>query len=236
MVAGSDGAFKGFVSGCIKNPDKCPLAKNKTEAELEADLTNFFVDVKYNPIPLAGAVIDYTAVKSYVFNNLYRPRVWPNMSIALDSLIYGDGSKLLEIISSDATIPAQDQAILGIRCGDKVPRASSLAELDPAFDDYRAASKWFADWQWGYYVMACARWQFEAKERYLGDFNVKTKNPLLFVGNPNDPVTPLISAHNMSSGFDGSVVLQHNGYGVSLLTSPPMSSVGKNLWALTRKL
>ena len=41
----------------------------------------------------------------------------------------------------------------------------------------------------------------------------------MFVGGPFDPVTPLISAYNMSTGFEGSVVLQHNGYGVSYLVT-----------------
>jgi len=35
----------------------------------------------------------------------------------------------------------------------------------------------------------------------------------LLVGNSYDPVTPLVSAMNTSAGFEGSVVLHHNGYG-----------------------
>ena len=55
-----------------------------------------------------------------------------------------------------------------------------------------------------------------AKERYTGGFSdIKTKNPLLFVGNTYDPLTPFVSAQNASAAFEGSVVLQHDGYGVS---------------------
>ena len=55
----------------------------------------------------------------------------------------------------------------------------------------------------------------QAKERYTAGFdNIRTKNPFLFVGSPFDPLTPLASARNVSAGFEGSVVLQHNGYGV----------------------
>jgi hypothetical protein len=54
----------------------------------------------------------------------------------------------------------------------------------------------------------------QAKERYTGGFeDLKTKNPLLFIGSPFDPITPLPSARNASAGFMGSVVLQHDGYG-----------------------
>lgn len=52
-----------------------------------------------------------------------------------------------------------------------------------------------------------------AQEQYHGDFQVKTSKPLLFVGNTGDPVTPIIGAWNMSSGFEGSVVLEHCGFG-----------------------
>ena len=64
--------------------------------------------------------------------------------------------------------------------------------------------------------MLCAQWQFVGKDRYEGDFRVKTKKPILFIGNTYDPVTPLASAKAMSEKFEGSVVLERGGYGVSL--------------------
>ena len=64
--------------------------------------------------------------------------------------------------------------------------------------------------------MPCARWPLPgARERYDGDFRVKTKNPVLVVSAVWDPVTPLVSAKNVSSGFEGSVLLQRDGFGVS---------------------
>lgn len=78
-----------------------------------------------------------------------------------------------------------------------------------------ANSKWFAHFGLGTSGYLCAQWPFEAAERYEGSFlGVETKNPILFVGNTYDPVTPLASAHNVSAGFVGSVVLQHDRYGV----------------------
>jgi len=49
----------------------------------------------------------------------------------------------------------------------------------------------------------------------MGDFRVKTKNPVLLIGSTYDPVTPIASAHNVSAGFEGSVVLERGGFGVS---------------------
>ena len=72
------------------------------------------------------------------------------------------------------------------------------------------------------YPMLCAQWPFEAKERYSGDFNVKTRTPLLFIGNTYDPATPAASARNMSASFEGSGMLERNGYGVSLPFQNPL--------------
>lgn len=62
--------------------------------------------------------------------------------------------------------------------------------------------------------MIATQWKLEAKERYTGDFRVKTKHPMLVIGNTYDPTTPLRSARNISESFEGSVVLEHGGYGV----------------------
>lgn len=102
---------------------------------------------------------------------------------------------------------------MGIRCGDKIPREDKLSDLDEVDEAFRETSEYFPGFGVGYYVYACAQWGFEAKERYEGDFQVRTSSPLLFIGNTYDPVTPLASARNMSAGFEGSVVLQQDGFG-----------------------
>lgn len=55
----------------------------------------------------------------------------------------------------------------------------------------------------------------KGKEQYTGDYKAKTKNPILIIGSLYDLRTPLVSAKNASAGFEGSVVLQHNGLGLS---------------------
>ena len=52
-----------------------------------------------------------------------------------------------------------------------------------------------------------------ATERYAGNFAVKTKNPILVVSNSLDPVTPLVSAQNMTETFEGARLLVSDGYG-----------------------
>lgn len=63
--------------------------------------------------------------------------------------------------------------------------------------------------------MQCTQWKMSAKEHYIGDFRVKTRNPVLLIGNTWDRATPFVSAQNVSDALEGSVLLRRNGYGAS---------------------
>jgi hypothetical protein len=219
MLAAVDKTFEGFLEACIAAPDNCPLARDgRTVEDLKKIMADLFEQIKWNPIPFQGVVVDYTVVKNIIYSNLYVPSRYMNLSIAINNLLEGNLESLAEFAGS-RQIPVQDQAILGIRCGDKQPKASSLEELQPTFEEYYATSEWFPDLTWGPSVLTCAQWNFEAKERYSGNFDVQTKEPILFIGNTYDPVTPWESAQNMSASFPGSVAVNHNGFGVSVPTT-----------------
>ncbi|KAJ9419112.1 TAP-like protein-domain-containing protein [Fusarium oxysporum] len=60
----------------------------------------------------------------------------------------------------------------------------------------------------------CAQWPFTAAETYDGGFDqINTKNPILLVNGKLDPVTPLSGAWDVSSRFNGSRLLVHEGAG-----------------------
>ncbi|KAI2616922.1 TAP-like protein-domain-containing protein [Hypomontagnella submonticulosa] len=220
MVDSTDATFEQFMRGCVATPQNCALARNRTFEQLKTVMVELFDTIRNNPPVYNGTyVFDYSLFKGHIFNTLYRPASWPGLAKAMDDLLQGNMETfVLRVLGGG--LPVQDQAILGIRCGDKKPRTTHLSDLDGAIEKYHKHSKWFWDWGYGYYMMPCAQWQSETKERYEGDFRVKTKKPVLFVGNTWDPVTPLASAKNMSSGFEGSVVLTHNGHGHTTLTQP----------------
>ena len=138
------------------------------------------------------------------------------MATGLDALLAGDVVSFFTN-TTRGDLVGGTQALIGIVCGDKLDRASSLDEIRPGIAKYEQMSM-FSDTLINYHGFDCARWRFAAKERYTGNFNVKTKRPLLFVGNTFDPVTPYISAKNMSLSFEGSVFLQSNIFGVRILS------------------
>lgn len=105
-------------------------------------------------------------------------------------------------------------ATIAIRCADSTFRADTLDEVRPMVAKLDSLSYLFGDTYTASFI-ACARWKVKGKEQYTGDYKAKTKNPMLIIGSPYDVRTPLVSAKNVSAGFEGSVVLQHNGLGVS---------------------
>ena len=100
-----------------------------------------------------------------------------------------------------------------------------MTELVPTLRDFEEKSWIIGDEESTAIYMSCAAWQMQAKEVYAGGFQgLKTKNPLLFLGSPFDPLTPLPSARNTSAAFKGSAVLQHNGYGHCSISQPSLCS------------
>ncbi|OIW24664.1 hypothetical protein CONLIGDRAFT_636795 [Coniochaeta ligniaria NRRL 30616] len=212
----TDKVFSGFVKGCVAAPEACALAGNNvTAAQLEKSLYDLLEHLKYNPLVLASTVIDYSTVKGAIFSILYSPYSWPLLATGLHGIMTRNASELLELVSlvGSSSDPLLNEYLAGIQCGDKTPRASELTEMLPFVNDLYQRSN-FSDIQSAVFGW-CANWRLDAKERYSGDFQVKTQNPVLVIGNTYDPVTPLASALNVSHGLEGSVVLQHNGYGVS---------------------
>ncbi|EON60795.1 hypothetical protein W97_00004 [Coniosporium apollinis CBS 100218] len=222
QVAAVDGTFEGFLAGCVAAPDNCALASgNKTVADLKVAMSDLFDTLKWNPIPFNGTIVDYSSVRTTIYSTLYVPPYWPRLSNCLNDLLNGDPAAFVQYAAERAAGEGeQDQAFSGIRCGDKSVRASSASELVPVYDELGRRSKWLGDAVSNMF-QDCAQWRFQAKERYEGDFsNIRTKTPLLFIGNSFDPSTPLVSAQNMSTGFQDSIVLQHNGYGHLSLLQP----------------
>ena len=239
MVTDADAAFRAFLSECIAaGPSKYALARsNATVASLEKAVYDLTETVKFEPMPFpasmakydavwAGSMIDYSSLKNLIATTLYHPIFFSFMADGIDGLFRGNWTPVARWrdISDLSYRPGfEDESLQGIRCGDKWKRASGIEDVIPEIEQ-AANISWIggnAAFDHSMYTMPCARWRLDAKERYMGDFRVKTKNPVLLVGSTYDPVTPLVSAHNISDGFEGSVVLERGGFGVSYPTFIP---------------
>jgi hypothetical protein len=147
---------------------------------------------------------------------LYAPSRWPGLAQTL--------AQYAQNITPPAAPPRPkygpaDQSVVGIRGSDATFHANSTEDYLPILLEQNAVSKDFSDV--GYFsIWLSAAWKLQAKERYWGNFNVQTKQPILYINGEYDPVTPIVGAYNGSAGFTGSVVLPHNGYGHGVFLDP----------------
>lgn len=219
--------FSGIFEHCIKNADKCAFAhRGKTAADLEEIFWSFYDYLRYNPIGLGTTIIDHYFLIGQAAEAIHGSNLWPDFTKALD-MIMGPPEKydpefLAGFIGAkDAPNPIAvygaelaSEALLGIHCSDRVNRISTLKEYFPVQERLRNISRLMGGTD-APISMGCAQWKFDAKERYCGDFKAESRKPVLLVGNTFDGHTPIVSARNVSSGFNNSAVLEVRGYGVS---------------------
>jgi hypothetical protein len=214
-----------YFTSCVEaGPKKCVLAaQNKTAAELERDVWDFLDSVRNAPIAAGTTIIDLAGIKGFILGALKSTLSWPVMAEVLSTMVYGSkeekglavlaiGDKAMDEVDFHSLGPIG--GLWGIHCGDRIVRSESFEEVAPTFAKLRGISRLqgdAVDWMTAH----CAQWPWRAKETYMGDFRVKTKNPILVVSNTRDSHTPLRSALNVSSGFEGSGLLEVNGTGVS---------------------
>jgi pimeloyl-ACP methyl ester carboxylesterase len=153
-------------------------------------------------------------VKAAIYNTLYFPNLWPTLALQLGALAQRDATLIAAAFGGDiqafflpdtSVVEAQN----GIKCSDQ-RKYSQRADWE-VVRAARHASSYFGDV--ADIVVTCARWLFDAKEKYTGNFTVTTRRPVLLIGNTADPITPIASARNASAGYQGSVVLQHDSSG-----------------------
>ncbi|KAM5429332.1 hypothetical protein McanCB21832_007730 [Microsporum canis] len=220
LWADTDKVFSAFLEQCVESPNECALAHpDLTAQDLEASMYKLLDDIKFRPLVFNNTLIDHSVVKNLIRPSLYSPSSWPLLSLALDSLRSGN----LEGFSNLTTplLPPWAGGILtespfGIPCSEKETGVDSFDKILPTVKALDKESKLLG--QVGIpLAMVCTQWTTKAKERYTGDFKVKTKFPMLVIGNTYDPATSFPSARNASSTFQSSMLLEHGGYGHTTL-------------------
>ncbi|KAF2757277.1 hypothetical protein EJ05DRAFT_528872 [Pseudovirgaria hyperparasitica] len=227
----ADKALSGFCSACVENKSECSAARDLTADELESQIYASIEEIRLDPMSFfiegAGAfVLDYTNVKFFIYFYLYYSNTWPMLASLIDALVRKDREGLNTYVQSfvgnggqAAISNAPIEHMIGIRCSDIVsPPTSDLANVRKFFEARMASSRIGGDLT--LFINAnCAQWPMADVVQYKGTFAAQTKNPILFVGNRADPITPMVSARNMSASFEGSVVMQHDSYGHTTLLS-----------------
>jgi pimeloyl-ACP methyl ester carboxylesterase len=226
MTEQADGVFSAVFSTCVEaGPEKCPLAaKNMTAPQLESAVWDLLENqLKPRPLVLGTTMLDYSTAKGLIVKILYDNSGWPTLATIMGLLLADEINEVLltqffdALDQSNQTVLQQWQintGLYGIHCGDRTSRTDDLNEWLETYEILTDGSRILGDYI-AAQEMICAQWKIDAKEKYEGNFTATTENPMLIITNSGDPVTPMTSAHNVSSGFEGSVVLEVDGYGVS---------------------
>ncbi|KAH9883329.1 TAP-like protein-domain-containing protein [Xylariomycetidae sp. FL2044] len=222
QLLATDDAFRTILGACIDAGEKCALSQvNSTALELETTLIALRNKLRDSPIVVGDTIIDYDFVANlYLIVIKYTANI-PEAALHINNLL---NRKNLTGVVEYSNILAEglgvgNEALQGIKCSDGVPRSSDLEGVMRDIEYITESSQIFGK-DLSSAALVCATWPFEAKERYLGDFKTKTRNPILFIGNTYDPVTPPQSARVMSNAFEGSVMLEQHGFGHSSLSQP----------------
>ncbi|KAL2671377.1 hypothetical protein Neosp_013962 [[Neocosmospora] mangrovei] len=218
----TDATFSRFCQECIEARDVCPLAGKLNDKDLEKKLYKFFDDLRLEPIVFQGVMLDYKWIKGLLYDKLKYPEQWKMFSRLLDAMMKRDSKLLEEVLTQmfggggggDGGITKESH--WGIRCSDMTGQTDDIHDVIPILSKRWDTSRFAADVIEDV-VMRCSRWKLPAKERYEGDFKAKTKNPVLVIGQTSDPITPMASARNLTGTLEGSVLLEFDIPGHTIL-------------------
>lgn len=217
----ADKALYGFLRECLANKPNCTLAQstNATEAKHILDAINANLLLRTGNQTLES----YETFIRPIYLMLYTPSSWPILSVFIDNLLDEQPSDPVDESASPANEIVEPYnlgaqwAVFGILGSDALWRTDELDEYLPQVK-YQGSVSSFGHQYLNFWPSV--RWRMDAKERYSGNFTVRTKHPILYVNGEYDPSTPLLNAYAASKGFEDSVVLAHNGYGHGIIASP----------------
>ncbi|KAG9696321.1 hypothetical protein KCU95_g3505, partial [Aureobasidium melanogenum] len=176
--------------------------------------------LRYNPVAVIGTnpeVITSHDLRMLIFQSLYKPvRMFPTLATTIAELEMGDGSNSAQMLKPYHSLSCRATSVdpvfdvdaqMAILCTDgndqtSINRtefakfATKLMDVSPSIGDIWAATR-----------MQCIHYPLRPQYRYNGPWEVSTSQPILFIGNTKDPVTPSSNAFQMAERLKNSAVL-----------------------------
>ena len=193
-------AFYDFCASA--GPPACALADENTTtpADIRAKVEALEARHFHNPLPVSGPnpeLVTYSDLKHLIFTSIYSPLTsWALAARLLDSIDKGNGTEFISTFSLDASYcsnsPAPgSEAGMAILCRDGDPQNGF--DLDFWDRHWRHLDQLSPDIgpMWAAHRMHCSGWKVRPQYRFTGPFGAQTANPVLFIGNTADPVTPV---------------------------------------------
>ncbi|KAL2265012.1 hypothetical protein VTJ83DRAFT_7522 [Remersonia thermophila] len=232
----TDNVLGTFFKYCVEAGPKCDLYRAGDSAQdvqqrYEAVMDRLLKDpiTFTHPDHYYPVVLSYRLVKVLVFGVLYAPiQSFPVLATLLDYISSGkyemlaslfQGGELLCTLAANPLLSeTMSDSQRAIMCGDKAQRMNmTLPELASTYKNLSKTSQ-FAD-VWFNLMAKCNTWDltpppadpWEAPAPLFAPDSpgkIETANPVLFLSNTYDPVTPLGAAVKMARRFRGAGLLE----------------------------
>ncbi|KAG7294182.1 hypothetical protein NEMBOFW57_004252 [Staphylotrichum longicolle] len=232
MLEDTDRVFDGFVDECVKAGEAdCALAGLAgSKEELREVLVKEIGKLRDEPLGVyvnntVYGVLDYWAVwGNGVFPALYKPAGWKELASNLAGLLRGNATDAFLAYGMDRAWDSEGDALNFIALNDgasgsekwPVDRTGLVNELAPFFNQ-----SMFSETELDFYFAKQA-WSIPRTHSYVPKRSVKTAHPLLLLTTTYDPVCPLVSAKSANKVFEGSQIVEVQGYGHCSLAVPSL--------------
>lgn len=237
-----------FYTYCLHlGPESCPLTTaNSTVDDIKSRVGRIVQSLYHNPLPINSALgpemLTWSDVKSMLFSACYSPQLaFYSIAQILAAVDAGEGEALdglrwdyhhshVYSCPIDGSAPAADtmsmDPMFAILCSDGLDMShTDVGEFVEYWHELEDISP-VAGAIWATPRMRCASWKIKASYKYEGAFGAHTDNPILFVSNTADPVTPLRSGRVMQKLFPNSGLLVNDGAGHCSYSAPNVCTYG----------
>ncbi|KAJ7685794.1 TAP-like protein-domain-containing protein [Mycena polygramma] len=240
--------FEGFVSNCVSaGPARCALMTtvNTTAAQVSARIWSLASRLETTPLPVPhpadGAVpsiLHRGHLLGAIFSAIHCGSKWAeharNITDAqrAEDAGWGPGREM-----------GASEGGMAVSCGDAPPLEAGVGDQEMwtkewlGWRDQLAAPNPLGGPDWFDGVVRCRHWGLvkPSPARYEGSWELgkdsrNPKNPVIFVSNSFDPITPISSGRRMVDlfGKENARLLHNNGYG-HCSTNHPSVCIGKAL-------
>ncbi|KAF2013974.1 hypothetical protein BU24DRAFT_395102 [Aaosphaeria arxii CBS 175.79] len=248
-----DAAISTFFKYCHEGGNTSCAFWDESPEAIEERFNAVIEDVRQNPITVSDptfvkkpTIITTRDLHSALTTVPYQPLIlFPILGLVMSHLEQRNGTVLAQFLGSAApqdqcenppTFEVSDvEPRYFIACNDANGRynLSTVEKFTEQVEQQFELSKYMGEsWAAGTSIN-CRKLEVFAPDSQVFEgvpSANKTSNPILFVGNTYDPVTPLTHAKSMSKRFAGSGVLQQDSVGHCTLAAP-----SKCTWKVTQK-
>lgn len=235
-------AMDSFNTWCVSaGPGACPLTTvNSTISDVKDRVESIVESLYHNPLalqtPIGPDILTYSDIKNFLFSAGYSPQATFSFAAALLADIEAGSGPLIDAISGGfrythvyacpvngsqpVMLYTDSVPTFAILCGDGIDQThvtiDEFAQYWEMLENMAPSSGAI----WSMLNMRCTSWKIKASYKFEGEFGGNTSNPILFLSNTADPVTPLRSGRIMHNLFPNSGILVSDHAGHCSIAQP----------------